>query len=187
MKRRAVQILAGVWLLLCIGMVSLWVGGPPQPTRQHLAGRWWFERQGPLFGNMGIAFVHVFPRPTIGPQVGPGKQNTPAVLAWNKNMPPDYFHKILGVAVHIGPDVEIDASNCLVLVGRETEIYVRCWAAWVVWIPFLALIPGLRRQRILRNRILKGLCSVCGYDLRATHDRCPECGTVALKRIEARQ
>ena len=54
-----------------------------------------------------------------------------------------------------------------------------------VW-PFtlLTLIPALRfakikyHERITRRRIRRGGCTVCGYDLRATPGRCPECGTV---------
>jgi hypothetical protein len=61
---------------------------------------------------------------------------------------------------------------------------------WEIGVPWwLFLIGGLALPGIAVSRRLKrirdegkGRCVVCGYDLRATPERCPECGTVPRKK-----
>src|SRR5262245_44802689 len=55
----------------------------------------------------------------------------------------------------------------------------------VEWVLIVSGTGGAMILHSLFNRTSErmrlGLCIKCGYDLRATPDRCPECGTVASK------
>jgi len=50
---------------------------------------------------------------------------------------------------------------------------------WLLALPTGAMPAWRLARRLLRHSSVDaGLCIACGYDLRASKDRCPECGTL---------
>jgi hypothetical protein len=61
------------------------------------------------------------------------------------------------------------------------EFWVPTWAVFLLATMPVSLIIG---KRLLGRRFQVGRCRRCGYDLRATPQRCPECGMVIqTKRV----
>jgi hypothetical protein len=54
----------------------------------------------------------------------------------------------------------------------------------LVGMPWIVFLARRWRSRAAR-RIAAGLCPACGYDLRASPDRCPECGAIVQPRSPA--
>jgi len=81
----------------------------------------------------------------------------------------DYSHRVLG----FGGGVQLNGG---------IFVNVPYWLTGVI-----GAVPPLllARNELRRRRKRHGACLVCGYDLRATPDRCPECGTSPASSVRA--
>ena len=73
---------------------------------------------------------------------------------------------------------------------KEGDSSFTLWAFRYLTVPYwllaavFALLPAVwvrrrRRRALVRYRLERGLCGGCGYDLRSSTGRCPECGAPA--------
>jgi len=106
-----------------------------------------------------------------------GMRRTRAPLFWG----PLAFLAAWGLAVESPPAFRDAVSGLLrSTVGWLLLILVPVVMLWVTWLAlvFAHVWRDLRLARCQRERVARGLCPRCGYDLTGNvSGRCPECGT----------
>jgi hypothetical protein len=188
MLRHLFTLLSAVSLLLCMGVCVLWARSyqtadclrsyRPDPA----TARWASDSLCSTKGRLVLSQTRVeFESPEHAEQYAKeifatpnsrlGLSHIATEAYWYPPSHPTFWERI-GFR-----SVPYDGARSHVERRREqAEFYAPHWAAALT----TALPPAiwLRRHRARRNRRRRGLCIGCGYDLRATPDRCPECGAV---------
>jgi hypothetical protein len=182
-----------VSLVLCLGAAAVWITsyfGCPKAVVQ----RQWVEGDTVQYRNWfvtcGAGVLEVFHSrvastfpPAVFFQAEKGAQLTrymhfrPGAPWWGRRP----LHPS-GFGWHAA-EVEKDADVQAYLSGREYELRLPLWLLCLLFATAPArVIHRYRRDRTMKRRSAASRCTACGYDLRATPGRCPECGTAAATR-----
>jgi hypothetical protein len=204
MIRRSLNLLTMVSLLLCVAAAFIWWRG--YRVTESLGFRWPVGPRVGFDSRNGEGSVVVQrPQPYgndfyDGPPVAPDSQpsvasdsragQVPAVVQRRQSWLPsfsyhcgprrDYPVRAQLLAQPPGNDRDCDRVRFLGFALR-TSSWGKWWVATVpTWFVAAAalVLPGIEVARRVRKRrrAAGGTCAARGYDLRATPDRCPECG-----------
>jgi hypothetical protein len=203
MKRRVLNLLTAGSLLLCVAVVVLWARSASRRDNLWFCSReggrlWWFESAP---GRVAVRTAAGWPAAApVRRTSAPAAAEIGALVLANERpavMTRDNVQRSLGVSVQEWRD----RRNWLLLRHgtvvttddptaterefgppmRYAELVLPHWMlAMVTAVPSLAVWVAARlRSRRARLRARHGVCPACGYDLRATPDRWPECGAAA--------
>ena len=174
LARRLFTFCSAVSLLICAGIGALWIGSYAAPGGTSWGGeprtRWHVSSQS---GRLTVQRVRVYQRlPYRTHIVRPGQRSE--------------FHGVPGVVVareegRMRPRVGWEAPPFrLDLPTTRYSWFDRVETSYWLLFMLAALLPAVwvRRAREWRrqSRAAQNLCAACGYDLRASPGRCPECG-----------
>jgi hypothetical protein len=195
MFRRLFDLLSALSLLLCVAVCVLWVRSYRTETSlyRETGGRGlfrndWYELKGGRFhwtrreGYLGH-------EPNTASYASNEWRERPADPANGENWSygagrrDDGGFSVLGLEYGLIDDLAEDRADSA---DGWTGPGFALWRRGV-WVPLswvavtTGILPALRltwRLRARRRLARAGLCPRCGYDLRATPGRCPECGAV---------
>ena len=169
--------LAAASLLLCVATAGLWVRSN-SAYDMFYAGR-----------DEGSAFGRQLGAPHYECIVASNRGTFGASLTWSERpedqpKPPWLFeiHHPNATFAVLRPGFAFSAHRGAYY-GSAYHTWTGAAPAWALVSAF-AVLPAVfvfrqvRAGRRRRRESRLGLCPVCGYDLRATPERCPECGAV---------
>jgi hypothetical protein len=153
MRRRRFTILSALSLLLSVAMAVLWVRSQWVDDFLLFDSRLGGMNAVSKEGRLGFEITHVGKPPAYGL----------ARNAW----------RALSLE-RLSPSMSLLINRKQPRVGPNA-VYIPHWFA--VGLSLILPFRWFRRWRRDRWAERKGLCGHCGYDLRVSKERCPECGT----------
>jgi len=169
MRFGRVSIMGIIALLWMIAITALWV------RSFHKTDSWiWIRpmRGGVIATNEGYLNIARFqitdPNHAIS-YSGQGYNDAPGELPIDNGLPWNVF-------AAMGSEGDLSQFSTLIdSTYRCSLVWVPLWAFELIALPFaLRWVWMVVCQRLRKKR---GECIQCGYDLRGTPNRCPECGT----------
>jgi hypothetical protein len=160
-------------LLLCLATLALWVRSywrfDELTERSGSTGR--IPGFSSNFGEVSVSFFRLspdVPESAIRWRYETYRADREYVNStWVNRFPKSSCTSLLGFGYRVDDNAALGSSY--------RAAYFPHWFLVLL----LAILPAIGLRSILgtRRENRAGLCPRCGYDLRATPDRCPECGT----------
>ena len=174
MKRHLSNFLTGLSLLLCAAVVVLWLRSYWVSDAVLFANASAEHGMQSMSGTWALAQTNAsHTRPTLRWD----RFDAGGISPWESGSPLSLPNRLgFGYRSTVMPTGKLrlpDATDVVVPAVLVTRMVLI-----PLWLPavLLALLPAARLYRRVRPRYGSGQCRACGYDLRASPDKCPECG-----------